>query len=435
MNDKSRLKVLFLDSWTKGIHNFLPIAKGLAKEGIESLLVHRGSWGSQPEQPAEECINGLMCRDISYYQTRFVYSMLKKECPDVVLILTTNYIADRAVILAARALGIKSCFLMHGIRATGEEKELSRASAHEHLMRLRWQRIRKYVSYTVPNYFLSGLQSEPGFLFRPGPYRLIWNTFRKPSEYVLTPPPSPEMHCDMALVWANIYKELFCKDYGYPEDRVRVVGHPPLDAVFRLKKRAPKPERKHDFLDKMGILKEAKICVYFEDSFVEAGFKNWTAESRMDHLEEIAEICHQAGRLLVVKLHPVTDSSLLESHFRNDSRVVFIHNTDLPLLVYSCESVIAHISSTVNIAICLDKPVFVPRWGISLSVPDYFIKKGVSIACNTPAELAHNLHSPQGPNERNKVNISRYVEDFITMTDGRSIERIINFLVGLCSEQ
>ena len=47
------------------------------------------------------------------------------------------------------------------------------------------------------------------------------------------------MHCDIALVWGDIYKKFFCEEYGYPESNVKIVGHPPLDPVFQLKKNPP----------------------------------------------------------------------------------------------------------------------------------------------------------------------------------------------------
>jgi hypothetical protein len=105
------MKVLFLDGWTRGLHNFIPVARGLEAQGIECLLVHRGSWGNDPGRAKEERLNGLLCRDISYYRTRLIHKVLERESPNVVLLLTTNFFSDRSAILAARALGILSCFV------------------------------------------------------------------------------------------------------------------------------------------------------------------------------------------------------------------------------------------------------------------------------------------------------------------------------------
>ena len=64
---KKNKKILFIDSWTKGIHNFSPIATKLRDLGWESLLVHRGSWGHDQGRPLEENIDGVLVRDIKYY--------------------------------------------------------------------------------------------------------------------------------------------------------------------------------------------------------------------------------------------------------------------------------------------------------------------------------------------------------------------------------
>jgi len=62
-------KIVYIDSWTKGIHNFNRIDPLLCKNKIETLLIHTGSWGAELGRPKEEDIDGIKCRDISYYGT------------------------------------------------------------------------------------------------------------------------------------------------------------------------------------------------------------------------------------------------------------------------------------------------------------------------------------------------------------------------------
>ena len=63
-------KIIFFDSWTKGIHNFSPIANELSKLGWQCLLVHRGSWEHDVGRPLEEEIEGVLVRDIKYCKTK-----------------------------------------------------------------------------------------------------------------------------------------------------------------------------------------------------------------------------------------------------------------------------------------------------------------------------------------------------------------------------
>lgn len=423
-------KVVFIDSWTKGIPNFARFQGELSARGVECLLIHRGSWGAEPDRPTEEVIEGLRCRDIRHYHG-LVYSALRAERPNLVLILTTNYIADRAVILAARALGIQTCFLMHGIRYVGTNGSAPDEApmARRFLRALRWKRAFKYLRHTIPDYFRSGTAADASFPFRPGPYRTLVNTFLFPERYVLHPDPTPELHADRALVWAEVYKDLFVADYGYPAERVRVVGHPPLDAAFRLAASPMPVAEREAFLEQHGIAADEAFAVYLEDGLVETGFEGWTSSTRIAHLEEIARVCDQAGRILVIKLHPITEAGGIHDHFSGDSRVRVVGRADLPRLILLSESVIGHISSTVDIAIALKKPVVVPRWGISAVVPDYFVHRGVAIGCESPDALRSALRDSRQFDTTTAGNVQRYVERFITWQDGRSVERIMDNII------
>ena len=135
----------------------MPIANELKKNGWNSLLVHRGSWEHEKGRPSSELIDGLNVRDFSFYNTRFVYNIIKREQPKAVLILTTNYLFDRAVILAARSLGVKSFFLMHGIRSVNKDAiKKQKSTTNNAVLSKRWLFINKYLFYLIPNYLYSG---------------------------------------------------------------------------------------------------------------------------------------------------------------------------------------------------------------------------------------------------------------------------------------
>ncbi len=423
-------KVLFWDSWTRGIHNFIPIADKLRKNDDSCLLVHRGSWGSEEGRPTEEYIEGLLVRDISYYNTSFVYKVIKEEKPDCVLILTTSYFMDRAIILACRALGVKSFFLMHGIRAVGDNLSESVTVLEDDLRKKRWSRGWKYLRYTLPNYFVSGTFSDAFFPFRISPYKLILGTFLNPAKYLFMPPPSSEMYCDVGLIWANEYVSLFRDQFGYPEERLKVVGHPPLDDVFGKKNGPLNPTERETLLESIGLTVDCDYTLYLEDAFVESGFEGWTDESRRQHLSEIAIAVKKAGKSLVIKVHPGTKDDRLESIFDNDDHVAVVRKGELPLYIKNAESCIAHISSTVNLAICFEKMVLVPTWGISCSVPDYFVKSGVAVGCDNPGELEFNLCNLQDQQETLHKTRQDYIDRFITYTDGKAVDRIVGAIVG-----
>jgi len=422
-------KILFIDSWTRGIGNFIPIADELNKNGWESLLVHRGSWGHDRKRPLEENVGGILCRDIQYYRTRFFYRVLKLENPDVVLILTTNYLFDRVVILAAKSLGITSCFLMHGIR-TINYVSLQKNTPKESLFLIRWQRARKFLFYIIPNYFLSGLSYKWWFLFRTEPYSILLKMFLKPYRYVLFPPPSSEIHCDLALVWGNVYKQFFIEEYGYPENRVKVVGHPPLDSVFKLMNNPPSNEEKLLFLKTHAISTDRPYCVYLADGSVEQGTDGWTCKSRIEHLDEITQICYRAGRQLVIKLHPSTDEPPIQSHFSKQDYVHIYSKIELNLLIFWCESVIGQNSTTNDIAFTMQKLLLLPAWGISeRKARRTFERQPFSILCSTPAELLECLQHSNKEILAKDQERKTYTHDFITYTDGKAVKRIVDNII------
>ena len=425
-------KVLFIDSWTKGIHNLLPIAMELKKHGWESLLVHRGSWEHEKGRPSSELIEGLTVREFSYYNTRFIYDIIKREQPKAVLILTTNYLFDRAVILAARALGIKTCFLMHGIRGVGTKLVSSiKKRPNATLYKKRWLLAGKYFLFIIPNYFLSGLLNNWRFLFRVEPYSIIIKLFLKPHHYVLFPSPSNEIYCDLALVWGNIYKNFFIEEYGYPENRVKVVGHPPLDSVFKLMNNPLGKEDKFLFLKTYSILTDRPYCVYLEDGSVEQGANEWTTETRFEHLEEIAKLCEKAGKNLVIKLHPSTDETPIKLYFKNNKRVQIIKNINLNKLVFWSEYAIGQGSTTNDIAIIMQKPLLLPVWGISeLKSKVTFERQPVAIPCHSPAEFLDCLQHPDKEIFAKDQERKQYTRDFITYTDGKAIDRIVDILLS-----
>ena len=56
-----------------------------------------------------------------FYRSNLLHKIFSIEKPDAILNFFCFYVLDRAVILSARALGIKTFFLMPGIREVDEE--------------------------------------------------------------------------------------------------------------------------------------------------------------------------------------------------------------------------------------------------------------------------------------------------------------------------
>jgi hypothetical protein len=111
----STIRVLGFDGWTMGSHHYVRLLDAFRNCGIELCLVHLGSWGDDKNHPSEENINGLVVRDISFYERSDFCSILDVERPDVVLFLSTETFAHRAFQRYCHFRDIPTINLYHGL--------------------------------------------------------------------------------------------------------------------------------------------------------------------------------------------------------------------------------------------------------------------------------------------------------------------------------
>ncbi len=424
------MKVLFLDSWTVGINNFVPIAEELKKLNIEHLLVHRGSIGAEPGRPKEEKIKGICCRDIAYYDTKLLYKIIEREQPNVIVILTTFYILDRAVILAARALRIKTVFLMPGIREVDEEyiNGTEYETKFKRLNKTKYEKIPKYLRFVLPNYFYSGLKYSRSYFLNREPWKAVWELFTQPGRKVLYPTPTDEIHCDKALVYANKYRDFFSKKYGYPLSKIEITGNPSLDPALKLANDPTAHARRNMFLQEHQLPTAIPIVTYLATPFVEADYKGWTPQRRIDFVTELAKCSEAAGMHLVVKLHPaIKDPAIFQLGQDSESISVF-SEIELAKLVFHSSAVIGHHSSTLLIPIVLDKPLFIPRWGLTEYLNDRFSDKGVALPVHSLEQMEdYFLRVKSGKLKvQDEEKKREYLREFVTFLDGGSINRIVS---------
>lgn len=425
------MKVMFFDSWTAAASNhFVPIAKRLKQKGIESLLVHVGSWGSDIGRPLKEEIEGMCVRDIAAYGTRYIYDVLRVENPYAVVILTTNYFKDRAVFIACRALSIKSIFLMHGIEELDSKNiKITIQNRKINLRRKRWEVASKWFKYIIPNYIYSGIRNRWNFLFGAEPWRAMWGILRNPELRLTYPHPSEELVADLALVYSDAYGEFYKKIYGYSDNNIRVVGIPFLnDAV------AQDSIESEDIRQRYSVSNEREIAVYIEDANVESNVKGWTTDSRLEYLYEISELCRINNVFFVIKLHPGnTDKELLTERLTSRGITIVIDRYPLYELIKQADYVIGHISTVLMFAVYCYKPILIPQWGIGEFIPDRFSGHGVGVPLKGKEELTEifRKRSINGTSfETNRNIFEMYMKKYIGPVDGKCIDRIVKYIIS-----
>lgn len=346
----SMRKVLYIDIWEKGYRNFSRIDDDFKKNGFTSLLVHTGSFYHN-DTNAEERIGGLLVRDISFYKTILIKKVIKIEKPDVIIILNLSFVFDRAIVNICKSKNIKLVYLSHGkLISPGFEKEEA-----EKLNNTIWKNLNRIVRkknfLVLINYF----SSLTGVKFIANPLRLILGIIKKPSNYLTFARYDDELDADLLLVYTEQDKCLLSESFGFPENKIKVVGNPEITA-FMMAPSLPKSV----FLHELGLNENCKYVVYLDDGFVRDGMI--TTNEWYESLSEIVQITDTLGIRVIVKLHPKTNR---EQHlqFFESKNILSIEDCDFKRLLEHSEFVISHLSTTIIYALIFSKNVYIPYWG------------------------------------------------------------------------
>lgn len=419
---------MLFDYWTKGIHNFIPIARELTKSGYSVKLLHLGSWRDRAV-PTTEIINDLECIDIAEFGGD-IRKGIESLCPSIVVMLNTTMTVDRTVNRICRSLGIKTVYLMHGIKAVGDD--LDEFVRHQNIhwtLKKRFSKVPKYASL-VARYLGAIARDNPVELFSPATYGHFVQLAASPGSSHQRPWPHKDVYCDLALVYANVYRNSLIGEASYPAERVKVVGNPNLDSVFRLSEENDAKERAAALLLSLGVDNSRRVVAYMEDGFVEQGIGSWTEQTRLTELREIAASVRAAGFDLIIKMHPGSNPDAVLREFAQNPHVRVVLTIDLALLLCGCAAVIGHISTTLMVPIALGLPLIVPTWSPGLERYSYYVGQGAAIPARTPNDLVEillNLHCA-----KNQVagSLDAFIESYITFTDGRSLDRIVRHIIG-----
>jgi hypothetical protein len=370
------MKVVYFDYWTRGLANFKAFDDGLKAEGAETLLLHIGSFRFEHEK--EETIGGILCRDISYYGTKYVYEMLEKEKPDIVVSLNTTYLFDRAMVLACRKLGIQSVFIMHGIRSFGKEgneEYLSEIKKAYNPLLKKLSKGGKYIGTVIPNYIHSLYKYSPKKVFNGHFLKVIYSYFNDPGKTFRYPEYSDEVLHDKCLIYCRNEVEYY-STLGYKDDQIIIVGSPKFDLLLEEIKNNKLtfeflPEEAKTFLDNG----KEKYALILDDPYPEqnnyGGINN---EDRQDYYIKMADKFKKMGYKTIIKLHP---SSIRENIniIRED---VLITREFLDTFINNAAFCIAQFSTTINNCVLMNKPIVKAHWGKYKNVIKFYSEIGIS---------------------------------------------------------
>ena len=204
------MKILFIDVWTKGIKNFERLVPELKKRGnVGYKLLHFESWHAKGVPPIQE-IKGISCCDVASYHTLNIYKILKKEKPDVVLVLSLSYIFDRTIISMCQHLNIKVYYLAHGRFALKEgvgNLSESLSLVDKIVLRLKSFKIKVLLNYI---YFNTLIRFRPDLVAKTL-YRFVNHS--NETEITLY---NEELKVNKGMVYFDSEKEMYEKKKAFP---------------------------------------------------------------------------------------------------------------------------------------------------------------------------------------------------------------------------
>ncbi|WP_273389161.1 hypothetical protein [Barnesiella viscericola] len=407
------MKILFFDYWLKGIANFNRLMPELRRQcpDAEVKMLHVGSW----KEPQEAVVNEherFISYDISYYKTWSLYKVLKKERPDVLIMLNIYYLCDKALIVFCKRLGIKTVYLAHGKFSTIADDGLNHFLKQD-LKKNFISKIRRDTINTLLNYFLSTWLSHRPIRFVTSMVAMVHD----PASMTLNSMYTDELDTDLKLVYYESDKQVLIEKRKFPDKHIYVVGNPELDSFVN----TPLIPRL-DFLSRIG-LSDKPYLLYLDDGYVQARLMD--KETWHIHLSEIAEIVKKADMQFVIKLHPRTPLSEHVQFFSKEHIIPFGKEVDFKSLIAHSETVTSFVSTTISFALLLGKRVISPRWGSTSTVGRPYPESVIHYS-EDPEDFAEWLVNKKPCNTSGD-----YVEKNLGLLDGKAIPRIINRILNV----
>ena len=404
------MKILFFDYWLKGIANFERLVPELHRQGCTDLkMVHVGSWKA-PQDKAVHEHKGFKSYDISCYRTYSLLSVLRREKPDVLLILNLYFLMDKALVVFCRKLGIRVVYLEHG-RTVSTDRQSATLQVKEDLRKNFFSKIRVDTAAMLYNYWLSTVISGKPLRFFKSLYALV----KDPASMTIYTSYTDELAVDKMLLFSEDDKTEFVCRSQFPDHNMTVVGSPELDGYVQ-----------STLMDRQSFLKTIGVATSDYLLYLEGGFVQARIMSKDDWyamLSVLADICRRHRLTLVAKLHPRTDQDEHQAFFDKEG-IVALKQVDFRNIVEHSYAVTSLMSTTITMPLVSGKRVISPRWG-SFVDTDKLYQDDVIRYVYSPSEFEQVLVSGEPT-----CLSEEHLKDSIGRADGHVIERIVSEILG-----
>ncbi len=298
-------KILYFDSWTGGLEDFMYLDKYLSKffhtqmlhtESLIAPYLAKNIDTSWYKKQPEQIIGNVVAKDISAYKGWSIYKIFKHERPAVVVMLSLSHIQNRVVTVACQRLNIPVVFMMHGAVGdlNGNKKitnELQEAFKYE--FRYKLMKIPKFLKFLKQYYYASGSIVDTCIIAK--------QLFLSPFSFVWAPQKHKSLDVDMILAYSKRFADSLHEVFHIPQEKIKALGNPKLDNIISKKVKKQSKER-------YGLL-------YLEGSFVELGLmREAKQEEVFEFLKTVAE---QNNITLAIRLHPGTSREVFIEKYKH----------------------------------------------------------------------------------------------------------------------
>lgn len=344
-------KIICFDSWTGGSRHYVRLISAFKSKGMELHLIHLGSWGSDPNRPKQELIDGLAVSDISFYGKMSFLEIIDRLKPAAVLFLSTNTFAHRAFNSYCIYRRIPTMHLYHGLVRV-QEVDNFKPYKKNFISQFYFvfNRIEKVTFKVFPNYIKSLITTSAPLSAWS---RFVTDIFNLTcGNYI--PVAAPDARTTKGAVYVKADIEHATRTYGFLEKNVTAVGNPDL-ITFGL-------DINHIGCGIYDETDNQNSIIYIDTGLIYAGAVFDNPDDFLQHLIFTKEKLNLQGIKLQVKLHPHHYTTKFPETLICRG-IELIDNDEFVHKIQSSVAAIVEPSTAAMIPALMGKPIFLARYG------------------------------------------------------------------------
>lgn len=281
---EQKKKILFIVSSTAQAE-MVGILADCLKDKYNIKVINIQRWKHREDIERTIAKTGLSYFTIAFPFKTFIYRILQRESPSIIIVCHDWNIIDRFFITAASEMGIPSLLLQDGILAAARDRSA----------------IEKHNQEVIKNYWRTLPKRLWRFLFKDrlsfrikleiALFEARYRSFGKKGIY-------GHGGCSKIAVFGPAVRDMLIIE-GVAPDRIVVTGNPKFDRIYTTKQ----VNYKDKICETWHLSPRDKIVVLFTQYFVEEG--QWTKEQRAHFVLAITRAVSMVqGAKLIIKLHP-----------------------------------------------------------------------------------------------------------------------------------